>query len=117
RDQGHARGSLAILADVLDAHALGPQALAQPRALRVGADAPDHGHLRPQARGGHRLIGPLAARELAAVAPDDGLARSRVALDGDHQVQVDGADDGDHSAAIAPMTRSQKRSTSSSMAT
>ena len=117
RDHRDSGRGLAILADVLDADALGPQALAQPRALRVGADAADHGHLAPQARRGHRLVGPLAARKLAAVAPDDRLARGRVALDGDHQVEVDRADDGDHRAAIAPMTRSQKRSTSSVIAT
>ena len=50
-----------------------------------------------QARHRDGLVGALAARQLAAVAAEHGLARHRVALDRHHQVEVDRADDGDHS--------------------
>ena len=117
RDQRHARRRVLIDDHVLDVDALVRKALAQARALRIAPDAADHRDVRAQARDGHRLVGALAAGQLAAVAAEHGLPRHRVVLDRHHEVEVDRADDDDHSAPIAPMTRSQKRVTSSSIAT
>ena len=102
---------------VLDVDALVREALSQARALRIDPDAADHRDVGAQARDRDGWIGALAARQLAAVAAEHRLARHRVVLDRHHQVEVDRADDDDHSAPIAPMTRSQKRVTSSSIAT
>ena len=54
---------------------------------------------RPEPRGGHRLVGTLAARDPLQLRVGDGLARARQPLAAGHEVDVRRADDGDAGSA------------------
>ena len=59
----------------------------------VRANAPHQLHLRSRPCGRNRLVRTLATTEALEGATRDGLSRLREALDGHHEVDVDGADD------------------------
>ena len=70
------------------------------RGLReaVAADAADHTNPGARARGGQRLVRPLAARNPSVRAGRDRLARRRKPLHGEDQIDVDRAEYDDHRA-------------------
>src|SRR5690606_33599228 len=73
-------------------HARLRQRRAEQLAELVPADATDERHARAEARGGHGLVGALAARMTLVVRAEQRLARRGVPLDPDDEVEVRAAD-------------------------
>lgn len=69
---------------------------------RVVADPSDHQDVRAGARGGNRLVGALAARELPVTDGEHGLARLGPLLDQGDLVDIDGPDHDDSPHCSAP---------------
>ncbi len=78
----------------------------------VLADRTDHGNLGAGPRCGERLIGAFAAGVGVVVGGGDGLARARQARDRGDQVQIDRAENGDHSRARRSVRSAKKPSAS-----
>ena len=60
----------------------------------VVAHRADHAHVRTQARGGHRLIGPLAAHEAVEIRSQQRFAHTRETRCVGYQIHIDTADYG-----------------------
>ena len=101
-DRGGAAGAVVEAGDVGEVDVFGGEARVQLVAEGVATERADQRYFRAQSRGGHGLVGALAAGHGEEAFAQDGFARADEARRLGDQVHVDAADDDDACHASSP---------------